>query len=616
MLLLFLSDTPTLMSRKVGVWIRVSTEEQAKGESPTIHKERAFNYAAAKGWEVAEIYDLSGVSGKSVIEHPEAKRMMRDIRSKKISALIFSKIARLARNTREILEIADDLDKAGADLVSIEESFDTSTPGGRLVFTMIAAMAQAEREEISARVAASVPIRAKMGKALGGAAPFGYQWLDGKLIPDPEEAPIRKLMFDLYLEIQTLSGVAAELNKRGFRTRKGGTFQTSAVRRSLTDTTAKGVRIANYTKSRGDGCSWDLKPEEEWVRVPVEPIVEEEIWDRCNSLIENTRKQYLKLRTNRGKVKYLFSGVLFCGKCGGKQKLYPRTGEKMYVCQKCLERIPKEDLEKLFIKQASSFLVDEAKIMEVLEGQQSKWQEAKVLLDVSKQELTKVEKRIAGCLELFHADAIGAEEVKKQMKPLESQKDALLTSIEEETQKVNQHQADTAQVAQVISDGQALGDHWESYDFDKKRSIIESMVDRIVVKGKQVAFDLVYLNSVKFLPDGPHFTPTRGIFGSVLNGSQSYRPCQSEHCQVDLKGAENDLTSEKRIRNHVPAGTLARIRAVVNVAVLRGRLIGIGKKYLVLYWIVLIYTSRFPSSNIKISLLPKSEKARLRCENE
>ena len=76
----------------VGVWIRVSTEDQAQGESPEHHERRARLYAESKGWVVEELYDLSGVSGKSVMDHPETKRMMADVRAGRITGLIFSKL--------------------------------------------------------------------------------------------------------------------------------------------------------------------------------------------------------------------------------------------------------------------------------------------------------------------------------------------------------------------------------------------------------------------------------------------------------------------------------------------------------------------------------------------
>src|SRR5712692_89356 len=90
--------------KEVGIWIRVSTEDQVKGESPEHHEKRARYYAESKEWNVKEVYQLDAVSGKSVIGLPETQRMLKDIRSGHITGLIFSKLARLARNTRELLE--------------------------------------------------------------------------------------------------------------------------------------------------------------------------------------------------------------------------------------------------------------------------------------------------------------------------------------------------------------------------------------------------------------------------------------------------------------------------------------------------------------------------------
>jgi site-specific DNA recombinase len=73
--------------KSVGIWIRVSTEVQAQGESPEHHEKRARYYAESKGWTVQVVYHLEAVSGKSVMGHPEAKKMLKDIKDGTITGI-------------------------------------------------------------------------------------------------------------------------------------------------------------------------------------------------------------------------------------------------------------------------------------------------------------------------------------------------------------------------------------------------------------------------------------------------------------------------------------------------------------------------------------------------
>lgn len=320
-------------TKNIGIWIRVSTGFQVDAESPEHHEERARQYAKVKGWNVVTVYRLDALSGKSIVEYPETQRMFKDIKSGTISGLIFSKLARVARNTKELLEVSEFFREANADLISLAESIDTSTPAGRLFFTIIAAMAQWEREEIAERVAASVPIRAKLGKPLGGQASFGYTWVGKELHIDTKEAPVRKLMYDIFLKTKRKKATATELNALGHRTRNGSLFTGTTIERLLKDPTAKGVRRANYTKSLGEGKQWVIKPQSEWIVLPCPAIVEETVWDNCNSILEQQTKKRVKVgpRTN-----HLLAGYIFCP-CN--TKMYVFTETPVYKCKKCKLKI-------------------------------------------------------------------------------------------------------------------------------------------------------------------------------------------------------------------------------------------------------------------------------------
>src|SRR5882672_10630092 len=222
-------------NKTVGIWIRVSTEDQAQGESPEHHEARARSYAQSRGWQVKEVYGLAGQSGKAVMQHPEAKRMMKDVERGHVTGLVFSKLARLSRNRRELEDFSDYFRKHDADLISLSESIDTSTAGGRMFFHLLGVFAQWEREEITERVNASVLTRAKLGKSINGSAPYGYQWKERKLVIHPEEAPIRRKAYELFAQHRRKGTVAKLLNAGGYRTSGGSVWRDTNIYRILTD---------------------------------------------------------------------------------------------------------------------------------------------------------------------------------------------------------------------------------------------------------------------------------------------------------------------------------------------------------------------------------------------
>lgn len=169
-------------------------------------------------------------------------------------------------------------------------------------------------------------IKSKAGlKALGGIAPFGYRWRDGQLVIDVNEAPVRKLIYELFLKHRRKKTVAKILNDLGYRTRSASLFSDTTIDRLLRDPTAKGTKnVAGKT-------------------MEVEPIVSESVWESVNRILAGPRQTK--------QTAELFSGIAYCG-CGGRM-IVPANTPK-YVCIDCRHKILKEDLVAIFQSQLAA----------------------------------------------------------------------------------------------------------------------------------------------------------------------------------------------------------------------------------------------------------------------
>jgi len=478
----------SVLNKPVGIWIRVSTEDQARGESPEHHEERARSYAKSRDWQVKELYDLAGQSGKAVMQHPEAKRMMKDIERGHISGLVFSKLARLSRNRRELEDFADFFNKHHADLISLSESIDTSTAGGRMFFHLLGVFAQWEREEITERVNASVLTRAKLGKSINGSAPYGYQWKDRKLIVQPEEAAIRRKAYELFLKHRRKGHVAQHLNAAGYRTREGSIWRDTSIVRILEESSAKGVYVFNTVRQTG---TWrtEPKPESEWGKVQCEPIISEDLWNQVNQIIEEQLKSWKK----PGKVPvHLFSGLAFCT-CG--KKMYVAANTPKYFCRGCSSRIPIADLENIVRQELKVFFGQPRRIAQHLQEADRNLAEKSALLDAHTREIQKVRDEMTRTHKLYIQEQITAQGFGDFYKPAEQRLNQLLAELpklqaEVDFLKVNKLSADD-----VLHESNSLHEQWPSMPSEDKRKIVEALIEKIVIGNGEIDITFSHLPS-------------------------------------------------------------------------------------------------------------------------
>jgi len=217
---------------RVAVYARVSTEDQAKeGFSLDAQRDRLRAYCQAKGWEIAGEYIDDGHSGRDT-KRPAYQRMLEE--KDNWDTLLVIKMDRIHRNSKNFMEMMDELKKCGKEFSSMQESLDTSTAMGRFVVDIIQRIAQLESEQIGERVYMGMKQKVStVGGPLGGNIPYGYKYRDGKLFVDDEECEGVRLIFEEYLKGRTSRQIADLLNSKGLTKKHGAMWYKMTVSRML-----------------------------------------------------------------------------------------------------------------------------------------------------------------------------------------------------------------------------------------------------------------------------------------------------------------------------------------------------------------------------------------------
>jgi DNA invertase Pin-like site-specific DNA recombinase len=155
--------TPVRVTRplRVGLYARVSTTDQTPENQLAVL--RAF--AEARGWAVTEYTD-HGISGART-SRPALDALMAAARARRLDVVLTTKLDRLARSTRHLVDLAAELEALGVDLVVTDQNVDTTTPAGKLLFHVLAAIAEFERDLIRERVIAGIRRARAQGRHVG-----------------------------------------------------------------------------------------------------------------------------------------------------------------------------------------------------------------------------------------------------------------------------------------------------------------------------------------------------------------------------------------------------------------------------------------------------------------
>lgn len=223
---------PIVEQVKVGLYLRVSSKKQAEeGYSLDAQERNLRDYCRLMEWQVIGVYRDEGISGKR-IDRPALQRLLAAAKEGQVNKIVTLKLDRISRNVKDMLLITEDLEEWGVSLACVKDNIDTSTAAGKLIRTVLCAIAQFESDISSERTYFAKHELALQGKFAGGTIPFGYSYdtQTKEFSINDEQAEIVESIFKDFTSGKTMYQISKELNEEGVLTNRRGKWQQNTVR--------------------------------------------------------------------------------------------------------------------------------------------------------------------------------------------------------------------------------------------------------------------------------------------------------------------------------------------------------------------------------------------------
>ena len=466
--------------RRAALYIRVSTLEQAQeGYSVGEQRERLIAYCKAQDWLIADIYVDGGYTGSN-LNRPGIQKLMSE--TEKFDVVLVYKLDRLSRSQRDTLYLIEEIFRPNkVDFVSMQESFDTSSPFGKAMIGLLAVFAQLEREQIKERTWMGRVARAKTGLHHGGGnIPIGYDYEDGKLIVNPYEAEQVRKIYEWYLSGSSLKAITDKLQDAGYTNKYSSYNSWSSVRNILENETYIGrLHFGDVVVDHAH-----------------EAIITEEQFNAAQILRGKRREQF---GSHAFQSKHVLTGLLFCGHCGGRYYLRNTGKYSYYACYSrtkqmknmikdpnCQNKIWREqDLEPIIEEKILALLRNPKIAEELAAGKPKAAAPVSKNTDIERR-IREIDRQIGKLMELYQQDDIPPELLGEKINRLYGEKTALENSIAP-VEETNAMPLDL--VAELITNAAEI---WDFADENQKRRILQSLISRIVLTDDQVDIEWAF----------------------------------------------------------------------------------------------------------------------------
>lgn len=485
--------------KKVAIYIRVSTQEQAQhGYSIGEQRERLVAFCKAHDWLVSDVFVDGGYSGSN-LDRPGIQSLIENIN--KFDLVLVYKLDRLSRSQRDTLHLIEEIFlPAGVDFVSISESFDTSTPFGRAMVGILSVFAQLERETFKERSKMGRLARAKEGLWHGsGTPPIGYDYINGNLVVNEYEAEQVREIYRLYIEGESPIKIATYLREKGYTTKTSNPWaekhRGTGVVRVLTNDIYTGVN--RYCGVVVEGA--------------FPAIIDRETFEKAQQIKEKRSNIYST--SNGYHSKFLLTGMIFCARCQSRYFAYHKSAPSKttpgYTYYACYSRVaPKSSSAKAAHCDNRNWRVDllENRVMQEVrklffspkyldkltkKNAAAKKTEKKNPEEAAlKRKIADLDRKISRSMDLYENDSIPAEVLSQRIEGFYREKVALSNRLSEIKPPTEQKDYDSQGIADLVSNFALV---WDSADFDEKRQILFSLIDRILIDGDDVIIEWSFL---------------------------------------------------------------------------------------------------------------------------
>lgn len=360
------------------IYTRVSTAIQVDGYSLDAQRDKLIKYAEYQELDIAHEYSDQGKSGKSVEGRPEFMQMLEDIKSEKdqVSYVLVFKLSRFGRNAADVLSSLQLMQDYGVNLVCVEDGIDSSKDAGKLMISVLSAVAEIERENIQIQTMEGRKQKAREGKWNGGLPPYGYKLVNGLLMIEEEEAEIIRIIFDKYLNTSMGSIAITEyLNSHGYKKklRQNNTldyFTENFISKVLDNAVYCGrITYGKRTMEKVTGTRNEYRQvrKDDYIDVKGihEGIITEEEWAQVQ--IKRKSMAAYQPKTHSLEHEHILSGLLKCPKCGGpmygnvnRKKKKDGSSYKDYFFYRCQRRKVIDGKKCDYKRQWSEELIDDA----------------------------------------------------------------------------------------------------------------------------------------------------------------------------------------------------------------------------------------------------------------